>query len=339
MSLRILSTVLALALLVSTAAVPASAQSAKKLSREIDRLESQVKALQRRVFDGDQTYFGKDGNQASPPNQGGSAQTTAALVVRLDALEETMRALTGQLEEMRYEQREKEAQLEAFMAQTNYRLNALDGAGPQAEDSAAMGLENTSDGAQLQRPESNGAQSDFSANFNSPAGVADAVGSKRPGQAQELPELPAAPKAVPQQTQTAALPVDPKSRFDEAFQLARKDRFDDAEQAFLMFITDYPEHELASNAQYWLGRVYTAKRQTPQAAEAFFEGYRRYPDGNKAPENLLAFASTLRVMDKPKEACTALKLLQSKVAENKYPDINERVLQGIDSESSALACL
>lgn len=336
MSLRIFSAILALTLVAGMALEPAHAQSAKKLSRSIDQLEKQVKALQRRVFNGDQTYFAGEGSQNQTQRQTGTAQTTAALIVRLDALEETMRSLTGQLEEMRYQQRQETERLESFMAQTNYRLNALDGAGPQQVESSVTGA---GEGARAPLLSAGNEQSDFASTFKNPDDTSTQVAASAAGQAETLPDLPDAPPKAQQAALQAAAPIDPKARFDEAFQLARKDRFDDAEQAFLTFITDHPEHELASNAQYWLGRVYTAKRQTSQAAEAFFEGYRRYPDGNKAPENLLAFASTLRMMEKSKEACTALKLLQSKVAEKKYPNISERVLQGIDSENSILACL
>lgn len=308
------------------AIIPAHAQTAGQLSRDLDRLERQVKALQRKVFDGKDAYFGQDGAQTS-----GTSQSQAAILVRLDTLEETVRSLTGQIEELRFQQNESNTKLNEFIAQANYRLSALDGAGGDMVDAGS--------GVSGNGMTPSGQQDSFTQAFKSPTGVADsnAEGQAQIGQTLAPPSAPAGPEdaLVPQQ---AAIQVGPKERFDEAFQLARLDRFDDAEQAFLMFIADYPEHELASNAQYWLGRVYTAKRQTPQAAEAFLDGYRRYPDGNKAPENLLAFASTLRMMQKPKEACTALNMLKSKIAENTYPDVNERVLQGIDSESSVLAC-
>lgn len=305
--------------------VSAQAQTAQQLSREIDKLERQVKALQRKVFDGDTTYFDTE-RTGSVPQVSTGPQSAAAQMVRLDALEETVRALTGRLEEMQYTQQQTHERFEAFMAEAQYRLSALDGAGqtaPAAEQSATAATQD-----QQER-----AQQSFQQSFTSPPGSVDASTTVA-----AAPASTSNAASAPMQAKPVALPQDPKAQFDEAFQLARRDRFDDAEQAFMMFIADHPEHELASNAQYWLGRVYTAKRQTSKAAEAFFEGYRRYPAGNKAPENLLAFASTLRVMEKTKEACTALALLKSKIAEDAYPDVSDRVRQGIDSESSVLAC-
>lgn len=323
--------VLCIAAIVSSAALPGAsqAQTAQQLSREINKLERQIKALQRKVFKGDTTYFGEE-RASNMPQIATGPQSAAAQMVRLDALEETVRALTGRLEEMQYTQRQTNERFEAFMAEAQYRLSALDGAGQPAatsDQSASVTTQN-----QQER-----AQQSFKQSFTSPPGSVDekpAIAAAQAGAAMATSNSGSAPM----QAKPVALPQDPKAQFEEAFQLARRDRFDDAEQAFMMFIADHPEHELASNAQYWLGRVYTAKRQTSKAAEAFFEGYRRYPDGNKAPENLLAFASTLRVMEKTKEACTALALLKSKIAEDAYPDVSDRVRQGIDSESSVLAC-
>ncbi|MEM6833130.1 MAG: tetratricopeptide repeat protein, partial [Pseudomonadota bacterium] len=130
----------------------------------------------------------------------------------------------------------------------------------------------------------------------------------------------------------------PKDGFAKACDLAKREQCDDAEQAFTLFLVDYPDDPLASNAQYWLGRVYTAKKQPSDAAEAFFNGYYKYPEGNKAPENLLALASTLRVMDQREDACKALTLLKSQLGENKYPSVTPRVLQGVDNENNLLGC-
>jgi len=307
----------------------AQAQSAR-VEKKIDRLEKQVKALQRQVFQGDTVYF----NSNSGSEEGAvQPQTAAAQIVRLDDLEQKVRLLTGQMEQMRFEQREMKDRLDTFMAQVSYRLNALDGAGQPEQGAGAEQSEAATD----LDAEEGAARRDFKKTFQAPSGpvpVPEPVGPERPAVADAA--VAAQPDGANEQP--VSLPVDPKEQFNEAFALARRDRFDDAEQAFLMFLADHPEHELASNAQYWLGRVYTAKQEKSRAAEAFFEGYRRYPNGNKAPENLLAFASTLRQMDKPKEACTALTLLRSKVADDAYPNLSDRVRQGIDSESAVLGC-
>ncbi|MEM7570507.1 MAG: tol-pal system protein YbgF [Pseudomonadota bacterium] len=276
------------------------AQSAQQLQRDITKLEKEVNALQRRVFKGDTTYFPQ--NAAS-----GAGPDAAGILVRLDQMEESLRQLTGRVEEMGYAQRQLEGAFKDFRDQTNYRLDALDGTNTPAAASTAV--------------------------------VADAA----PTTSAVEPASDQADAAADQASTATALatpaePSTPEDAFAKAFDLAKRDQFDAAEQAFLGFLSDYPKDPLASNGHYWLGRVYTAKKQLTDAADAFFNGYYNYPDGNKAPENLLALASTLRAMDSKKDACKALALLQSRIAENKYPSISQRVLQGIDNESSILAC-
>ncbi|MEM9878394.1 MAG: tetratricopeptide repeat protein [Pseudomonadota bacterium] len=317
-------------------AVSAHAQSESEVQTRIEQLQKQINALQRKVFDADTPYFSS--SDQADGTLSDVAPTPAAQMVRLDSLEATLRALTGQIEEIRFQQQQLGERLETFMAQTNYRLNALDGAGEGAVGSDAS-VASTSQAADA-------ARADFARNFQDPdAPLRDAApGSQAAARVsnaavsnalenQETRQPPTATEAQP-----VSIGTDPKAQFEEAFTLVRRNRLDDAEQAFLAFLADHPQHALASNAQYWLGRVYTAKKQQSQAAEAFFEGYRRYPEGNKAPENLLAFAATLRQMDKPKEACTALTLLKSKIAENAYPSLSRRVQQGIASESDVLSC-
>lgn len=292
-----------LTLFVPTSA--AFAQSAQQLKRDIDRLEKEVNALQRRVFKGDTKYF----NQESASSGQSQAINAAGVLVRLDQLEESLRLLTGRVEELTYSQRQLQNAFTDFRAQTTYRLDALDGANTDAVSS---------------QPADNQPSVDTAVSANSP---------------EELPGAdPAETDNNPATASLQASPTTSTEAFTQAFDLAKRDQFDAAEQAFLSFLSAYPDDPLASNGHYWLGRVYTAKKQLSDAADTFFNGYYKYPDGNKAPENLLALASTLRSMDSTKDACKALALLQSRIADNKYPSISQRVLQGIDNESSILAC-
>ncbi len=287
----------------------AHAQSAQSLANDIERLSKEVRALQRQVFQGDTKYFSQSGQPGAPSASASSASVNAAaILVRLDDLEQRLRTLTGRGEELSYSQRQLESAFTDFRAQTNYRLQALEGSG---------------NGAAVASPQSDAGEAAASADKAVASGD-EAVPSD--GVAEVAPALAAQEKPLP------------KDAFAKAFELAKRDQFDDAEQAFTLFLVDYPDDPLASNAQYWLGRVYTAKKQPSDAAEAFFNGYYKYPEGNKAPENLLALASTLRVMDQREDACKALTLLKSQLGENKYPSVTPRVLQGVDNENNLLGC-
>jgi tol-pal system protein YbgF len=84
--------------------------------------------------------------------------------------------------------------------------------------------------------------------------------------------------------QSAAPAAGPDGEYQAAFNLLKESRYDEAAAAFTKFLADHRDHELASNAQYWLGEVYYVKRDYPKALSAFegvltgFQGARKAPD-------------------------------------------------------------
>jgi len=63
-----------------------------------------------------------------------------------------------------------------------------------------------------------------------------------------------------------------------------------ARMGFEEFLKNYPESELADNAQYWIGESYYAKDQYKEAYAAFKKVLDNYPKGDKIPSALLKAA-------------------------------------------------
>ena len=84
--------------------------------------------------------------------------------------------------------------------------------------------------------------------------------------------------------QASAPPAGPEAEYQAAFTLLKEGHYDEAAAAFRKFLAEHHDHELASNAQYWLGEVYYVKRDYPAALSAFesvltgFQGARKSPD-------------------------------------------------------------
>jgi len=84
--------------------------------------------------------------------------------------------------------------------------------------------------------------------------------------------------------QASAPPAGPEAEYQAAFTLLKEGHYDEAAAAFRKFLAEHRDHELASNAQYWLGEVYYVKRDYPAALSAFesvltgFQGARKSPD-------------------------------------------------------------
>lgn len=82
-------------------------------------------------------------------------------------------------------------------------------------------------------------------------------------------------------------------------------RFGAAEANFKLFIDRHGDHPLAGDAQYWLGETYYTQGDYKQAAQAFLKGYRAYPQGRKAPDSLFKLALSLQQLGQKPQACSA----------------------------------
>ncbi len=58
-------------------------------------------------------------------------------------------------------------------------------------------------------------------------------------------------------------------------------------QGFRQFIQQYPNSDLADNAQYWIGEVFYAQGRFPNAIEEFEKVLKLYHKGDKAPSAIL----------------------------------------------------
>ncbi len=86
----------------------------------------------------------------------------------------------------------------------------------------------------------------------------------------------------------------PKPRSDEAVERYRtalgalqRHEHEPAIAGFKSFLADFPNHDYADNAQYWLGEAYYDQADFKTALIEFRAVIKRYPDGNKAPDALL----------------------------------------------------
>lgn len=130
---------------------------------------------------------------------------------------------------------------------------------------------------------------------------------------------PAAASPPPAATQmpapTAATPpLDPiEAEYRAGYGFVVSKDYGRAETSLSAFLTKYPKHPRASNAQYWLGRTYFAQSQPVQAARTLLENYQKRPEGERAPESLLWLGKSLMTFTPPSpaKACEAYDQLET----------------------------
>jgi tol-pal system protein YbgF len=314
------------------AAGAARADEVDDLRREVQQLKQQVLYLQ---------------NQIPGASAGATGGGNLAVQQHVQAQEfqRQLTDLTGQIERVELRLNDVAAQLERMQKDTEYRLGALEGGGatmgaaPGAAMGAAMGANTTGQ----EPPPASGGQAVTAVppppnthvtvdgpQSPPPSGQAGVLGTLSAQQAANLPQAPAgaAEEAAARAGQQVPMPsgsalpagASPREQYEYATNLIQRGSYDQAEVALKSFIQQNPKDSLTGNAQYWLGETYYVRNDFRNAAVAFAEGYQKYPESQKAPDNLLKLAMALGQQGQKENACVALRQL-----EKRYPDASANV--------------
>jgi tol-pal system protein YbgF len=103
--------------------------------------------------------------------------------------------------------------------------------------------------------------------------------------------------------------VDPKELYNTALSDLNNGDYDNAEMRFVAFLIQFPRHELAANAQYWLGEVDYAQKKYDLAVTEFGKVVKNYPEAEKVPAALLKTAYAQIELGKKAEAKKTLNII------------------------------
>jgi tol-pal system protein YbgF len=318
--------VVALAMFLATwqIADTASAQQAdlQSLSDRVERLQRELQDLQRAVYRGESV--------PAPSNlessEGLTGTQAARLSLRISQIETALQTLTNQVEEAGFAIDRINGRLDSLVADVDRRLQALEAGRPVA--GSTTGATALTDGAATtgstsSEPGTLGtiSQSDYenfqAAKATPPEAVTSGSGaaSTEPAGAGQLPD------------------GTPEEQYQYAFGLLRQANYAEAEVALKSFIDRHPESQLTGNALYWLGETYYVRGDYQTAAITFAEAYKNYPEGAKAPDNLLKLGLSLASLDAVDDACGTFSEL-----ERRYPNASPSITRRAKLESQKLSC-
>ena len=123
-----------------------------------------------------------------------------------------------------------------------------------------------------------------------------------------------------------------KKKYENAIKLLWANKFNDAETHLLELKNINPE-DLMPNIQYWLGEVYYANKNFQQAIIEFGEGFAKYPDSIKGPDNLLKLGLSFSNLNRKNDACNAFFEL-----ELKFKNAAKNVIERSQNERKKLDC-
>lgn len=262
------------------------------------------------------------------------AQDASEVAVRVQQLEEQVRLLSGQVEELTYEVKQlraggqksggleqpaapmKKKQASAVLAEPS----SGSGDGIMAEDlgQPAAVAEGTAIPALKKAP----APTVLGGLGNEAAAQPDDGGfqgkvlvppsQQEPGDDDFVMQNDAGAAAVQQQApasdaiETVALDQEsPEALYERSNESLLRRQFPDAEAGFTNFLTKYPDHSLAGSAQFWLGETFFAQGDFKRAAQNFLQGYKTYPKSRRAADSLLKLGISLNRLGQPEQACAA----------------------------------
>jgi TolA-binding protein len=277
-------------------ALPAAAQeTAAAEEARLRKIEAEVRALQRKVFPGgDGKFFepqiapGTQASGAGPATvQSGvpAASAVTDILVRIDALEAQLQALTARSEEQAN-----------TIAQMELRLAALETAGNAPVTAVAASSATTTQPAATQ------------------AAATTVPASKPPVQTTAATSAPAPSGPAPSPSRLAAVQAIAKPQTADAgddeysygFRLWNAGFYPEARQQLTKYVEQYPAHSKISYGRNLLGRAFLDDKLPEDAARWFLKNYQANKAGERAPDSLLYLGASMVALKDTKRACIAL---------------------------------
>ena len=278
-----------------------------------------------------------------------SAQETAQLRLYVQQLEEQVRQLTGEVERLRFELRRSQAGLEPAPDATgtegltgsiidesvpgdpvrggpvlggtvNPQNNAsvTEGAPPQDLGSLSIATDDpriAADGA-------------GAADGAAPLDLSTLAGGAGIGNSGGMDFSPSQPPPL-----TAALSGSPRDEYDLSYGYILTGDYDLAERSFRAWLQNFPAHELALDARFWLAESLHQQSRNREAANEFLDVYKRAPQGRKAPDALMKLGVSLAALGEQDAACATFSEMGSK-----FPDASPILTDRVARASKKAGC-
>jgi len=258
----------------------AQAQTAESPEARIRRLETELRAVQRRVFpDGAGKSFGPEiapSNAATAAAQRPADTAVSDLLARMETVEAQLQRMTAANEELQNQLTKLGGRITALESS----LRSASTVGPSASTSSAP--------VKLV-----------------PTGPVPAMTLTKPAastQLQPSPDRVAAVRAI----EKPASDDKGEDEYGYGYRLWEAKFFPEAQQQLIRLIQQFPKHKRISYARNLLGRAYLDDGKPGTAAPYFDQNYQANPKGERAADSLLYLGAAMTRLKETKRACVAL---------------------------------
>ncbi|MBI3752979.1 MAG: tol-pal system protein YbgF [Deltaproteobacteria bacterium] len=146
----------------------------------------------------------------------------------------------------------------------------------------------------------------------------------------ERAKIPSVSEESQRQTnKQEAKPPKPDELYNEAIKLTMDKDYQNALDRFGRFLSLFPDHNLASNAQYWIGEIYYAQKDYERAVLEFNEVAKKYPKSKKVPAALLKQGLSFSKLGNKKEARLVLEEIVDTYPKTEEAGMAKKILKGM----------
>lgn len=268
----------------------------ENVERRVEKLEKEVRAVQRVVFPkGSDRFFEPEiVPEKSPTTTNQNSTDNAAvrdLLGRVNALEEQLATLTGQLEEQQFKMRSVET-----------RLADLE-KGVKEQQAAASETASAS-------PDSNAQENQATSSET----TATPVSSARRDAVAAI-EIPSTGDEF-------------EDSYNYGFRLWDAKFYPEAQVQLQETVDKFPNHPRASFARNLLGRAWLDDNKPTNATKILYDNYVSDPRGDRAPDSLYFLGNALTNMNELSKACEAYQQLQDAYPEISEGRLASRLSRG-----------
>jgi len=273
--------------------------------------------------------------------------------IRMQQLEEDVRKLTGQVQDLNYQLLQMQEQMRQMQKDNEFRFQQLEkGAGAPAGGS---------DHSQITTPPSHNAQAstqdggsqsvpgvEMGATGSTSGGPPVAANNGRGAPPSSLGTMtldsngnplnmtigqPGSNASGPDVASVPSSSSSPQDIYKAAYNNILNGNYKAAESGFRDYLDIFPDGSEASDAMFWLGESQFSQGAYDKAAKTFLDAHQKYPKAEKAPETLLKLGMALAALNNRDTACaTYHEVLR------RYPKASGAVRQKVASEEKRAGC-
>lgn len=286
------------------------------------------------------------------------AQDAADLLLRTTRLENQIRQMAGQIEELQFENRRLQEQLRRFQEDVEFRFQEGGRGGARPSGPAAQPQPTPQRRGDAFDPSANPAAPGAPLPLGSPGvasaplpqgalqgrsagGVVIIEDDGAPGQPLDINRLsqtppagapgPATGRSGPSIAATGT--ASPREQFDAAIAFYRARQYEQSEMGFRQLVQSHPRDRLVPDALYWLGESYAARQRHREAAEQYLKITTEHPGSGRAPDAFLRLGVALNALGAREQACATFA-----EAGRKYPQVSAEYRQRVERERSRARC-